>query len=234
MTRFTTAAVFALLGLTLAFGAGCGGPPPGSQQNLTAADREKLAPRDEFEAGKEVAIMADTHFAAGRLAESQGNMAVATEQYEKTLRINPKHREALFRTAIVQVKEKKLSAAIETWKKYVVATDGDATAQANLGFTYELANRATDAEQAYLKGIKRDPTNAACRINFGLMLARRERFNEAVLQLQTVLSQADVHYNLASVYEELGRREQAKIEYRKALALDPELKDAEARLAGLE
>lgn len=228
----TAAAVLPLLG-------GCGGPPPpgqaGAQQHLTAADDQaRLAPRDDFEAGREVPIGADTHFAAGQLAETQGNLSQAMDQYRKALRINPNHREALFRVAVVQVKEKKLPEAIETWNKYVTVTGGDATAYGNLGFAYELAGRTTDAEQAYLKGIRREPGNAACRVNYGLLLARKERFNEALLQLQTVLPEADVHYNLASVYESQGRPAQAKIEYRKALEADPKLKDAQARLDAMQ
>ena len=132
------------------------------------------------------------------------------------------------------MKQKQFTEAIDTWTKYVTATKGDATAYANLGFAYELCGRNTDAETAYLDGIKREPVNAACRVNYGLMLARHERFNEAVLQLQTVLNKSDVHYNLASVYEDLGRPEQAKIEYSKALAEDPTSKDAAARLAALQ
>jgi tetratricopeptide (TPR) repeat protein len=222
--------------LALGSMAGCSGPGPNAPgQQLTAADRAKLTtPRDEFESAKEVPIGADTHFAAGQFAESQGNLTQAMEQYRKAMTLSPNHRETLFRLGVVYVKQKKLNEAIETFKKYVEVTNGDATAYANLGFAYELAGRGSDAETAYLRGIKREPTNSVCRVNYGLMLARKERFNEATLQLQTVLAEAEVHYNLASVYEQLGRREQAKIEYRRALSADPELKEAQARLEALQ
>ena len=167
------------------------------------------------------------------MAEGQGKLDQAMQQYEKALKLNPKHRDALFRCGVVLVKQRKLPEAIETWNKYVAVTGGDATACANLGFAYELAGRTTEAEQAFQKGIRREPANAACRVNFGLMLARKERFNEALLQLQTVLTEAEVQYNLASVYESLGRKEQAKIAYRKSLAANPGMKDAEARLDAL-
>jgi tetratricopeptide (TPR) repeat protein len=237
MLRHLPAAAAVCLVLGLAFAGGCGGPPPPGQMNqrMTADDRARLnAPRDEFEQGKEVPIGADTHFAAGQFAESQGKMAQALEQYRKALTLNPNHRSTLFRLGVVYIKQKKLNEAIETWRKYVEVTQGDATAYANLGFACELAGRSSEAEAAYLKGIKREPTNAPCRVNYGLMLARKERFNEATLQLQTVLSEAEVHYNLASVYEQLGRREKAKIEYRKALSADPELKEAQARLEAMQ
>lgn len=231
----TLLAALAVSVLALPMLAGCGGGGASQSQQLTEQDKARLlAPRDEFEAGKNVPIIADTHFAAGQLAEGQGKLDQAMQQYEKALKLNPKHRDALFRSGVVLVKQRKLPEAIETWNKYVAVTNGDANAYANLGFAFELAARTSEAEQAYQKGVRRDPANAACRVNYGLMLARKERFNEALLQLQTVLSDAEVQYNLASVYESLGRKEQAKIAYRKALAADPKMKDAEARLDALQ
>lgn len=206
---------------------------PRSMSQANANNRNSLAPRDEFEAAKEVPIGADTHFAAGQFAESQGNLQQALDQYRKALTLNPNHRDTIYHAAVVYVKQKQLPKAIFMWERYVKVTNGDAAAYGNLGFAYELAGRMSDAETAYQKGIKKDPSNAACRVNYGLMLARKERFNEATLQLQTVLSEAEVHYNLASVYEGLGRKEQARVEYKKALAADPAMKEAQARLAAL-
>lgn len=231
ITRLSLLTVVALLSVGLL--GGCGGSAPsGRQAGAASAEehRKRMAPKDDFEAGKEVPISADTHFAAGQFAESQGNLAQANDQYSKALKLDPKHNDALFRTGIVQVKQRQFNAAIATFNKYVQVTNGDATAYANLGFAYELSGRLTDAESAYRKGIQRDPANAACRVNYGLLLARAERFNEGALQMQTVLSQAEVHYNLASVYESLGRKEQAKAEYRKAIELAPNLREAQARL----
>ena len=39
------------------------------------------------------------------------------------------------------------------------------------GFCRELAGQFDEAENAYQAGIRRDPQNAPCRINYGLMLA---------------------------------------------------------------
>lgn len=199
----------------------------------SADDKNKLTPQNEFEAAQNVPIGADTHFAAGQFAESQGNLQQALEQYRKALALNPNHRETIYRAAIVFVKQKQLPKAIFMWERYVKVTNGDAAAYGNLGFAYELSGRSSDAETAYQKGIRKDPTNSLCRVNYGLMLARKERFSEATLQLQTVLTEAEVHYNLASVYESLNRREQARIEYHKALVADPSMKEAQSRLAAL-
>lgn len=229
---------------TVMSGGGCG-PAPANQQNQSsrprlsdAQTRQQAQPgrqqtRDEFERSHDKPINADTYFAAGQLAETQDAPARAEADYRKALSMNPNHPGSLFRLGVMYAKQKKYGEAIDAWNRYVRATGGSPTAFANLGFCLELAGRTEDAEAAYLRGIKQDPTNAPCRVNYGLLLARHDRISEAVLEMQTVLTEAAVHYNLASVYEGLNRREQAKIEYRKALAADPQMNEAQARLDAL-
>jgi Flp pilus assembly protein TadD len=223
-SRSGTAAALVLVAAVLAGCASNGDP------GRHLALGQPLKPTTEFEKARQVPITADTHFAAGQLSESQDHLERAVEQYKKALQKDSKHRQALFRLGVVYTKRNQFDFAVATWQKYIHLTGGDATALANLGFCYELAGRGDEAEAAYLRGIRKDPKNGPCRVNYGLMLARRGSFNEATLQLQAVLSPAEVHYNLASVYEWMGRKEQARVEYRKALALDPKLTEAQARL----
>src|SRR5206468_3325539 len=97
-----------------------------------------------------------------------------------------------------------------------------------------VSGQTDAAEEIFKKGIDRDPKCVPCRMNYGLMLARLGRTSEATLQLQTVLKPAEVHYNLASVYEQLHRTEEARMEYQKALKEDPNFRDAKVRLAALK
>jgi Tfp pilus assembly protein PilF len=90
------------------------------------------------------------------------------------------------------------------------------------------------AEQTFQRGIDKDPKNMQCRVNYGLMLARAGRESEAVNQLQAVLRPAQVHYNLGSVYEQMGRKAQARMHYSKALELNPDFEDAQTRLANIK
>ena len=51
---------------------------------------------------------------------------------------------------------------------------------------------------------------------------------------QAVLTPAKAHYDIAAVYEQMGRRTgKLRIEYAKALELDPQLIDAKSKLATL-
>ncbi|HEY8667404.1 MAG TPA: tetratricopeptide repeat protein, partial [Tepidisphaeraceae bacterium] len=183
---------------------------------------------------KDPAFTAETRFAAGQLAESQENFDGALHQYEAALKIDPKHMPSLYRSGVLYSQTKRYPQAIEMWKRYVAANNGSAIACSNLGFCYELAGNPNEAEIAYKKGVAKDPENRSCRVNYGLMLARHGRISEATLQLQSVLTEAEVHYNLASIYEQQGRKEAAKAEYRQAIQLDPSMQDAQMKLSALQ
>jgi tetratricopeptide (TPR) repeat protein len=189
--------------------------------------------RNAFETSEDPPIAAETYFAAGQLAEANNDLPAAVWQYGQAVRLDPKHHRALFRQAACLSQMKKFPEAVACWRKYIEATDHDPRGYSNLGFCYELAGRIDDAEAAYRDGIERDPKSVPCRTNYGLMLARLGRTAEATLQLQAVLTPAEVHYDLASVLEHQGRKEAAKAEYRKALDLDPDLDEAQTRLSAL-
>ena len=202
---------------------------------VSQADADKMnAQHSAFDSAKDPKINANTRFAAGQLAESQNSPQKAIQQYREALKLEPEHQPSLFRLAVVYAQVKEYPLALMTWEKYIKATDGSAAGFSNLGFCYELAGKPDDAEAAYKKAIAKDAKYAPARVNFGLMLARNGRVNEATIQLQSVLSPAEVQYNLASVFEQLGRKDQARAAYQKAIELDPNMNDAKERLAALE
>src|SRR5581483_3933607 len=125
-----------------------------------------------FESTEDPPIQSSTHFAAGVVAEDQGNADAAIRQYQEALKLNPKHLQALYRLGVLYAQQKQFSDAIDTWKRYVDATGESAGAWGDLAFCYELAGRQAEAENAYQKGIAKDPKNRPCRTNYGLMLAR--------------------------------------------------------------
>src|SRR5262249_1219189 len=143
---------------------GCAGQNKDSQP-----EADKAAARDPFDTTKEPAINPNTHFAAGQVAESQGNAAGALEQYKLALKQDPNHQQTLYRMGIVYTRLKSYPEAIDTWQKYVDATGKSADAYSNLGLTYILNNEPGNAEAAFKSGIAADPHNERCRMNYGLM-----------------------------------------------------------------
>lgn len=219
---------------SLILGCGSGKQTP-VVSRLSSVEMASLgAEHSRFERSEDPAFSVETHFAAGQLAESQGAYPRAAQQYRAALKLEPKHRPSLYRLALVCTQMKDFPTAIELWRQYVEITGREASAYGNLGFCYELAGQLAEAEAAYKLGIERDGKNGACRVNYGLLLARQNRPTEALEQLRAVLTEAQAHYNLGSLYEQMGRREQAKAEYRRAVEVEPGLVDAHARLATLE
>jgi tetratricopeptide (TPR) repeat protein len=201
---------------------------------LSQTDVDELsAQRSTFDDVRDPPFTADTRFAAGQLADSRGAWLEAIGQYKQALALEPKHLKSLYGLGVDYAQMHLYPQAIATWQTYIDATGGDATSYSNLAYCNELAGKFADAEVAYKKGILKDPQNESCRINYGLMLARRGRTNEAAIQLGAVLKPAEVHYNLGSAHELQGRKDQAKAEYTKAIQLDPNLVEAKARLAAL-
>ncbi|MCS7033225.1 MAG: tetratricopeptide repeat protein, partial [Phycisphaerae bacterium] len=110
---------------------------------------------------------------------------------------------------------------------------GSPEAWNNLAQCYEFANRLEEAAEAYQKGIEKDPRSVICRTNYGLLLLRLGRVEEGCKQMEAVLPPAEVRYNVASMLELQNRKAEARIEFEKALKLDPNLQDARKRLAQL-
>lgn len=177
---------------------------------------------------------AETRFAAGQLAESEGRLDTAAAQYQEALRLDPHHLPSLYRLGIVYTRAKRFDLAIPTWKRYVEATRNSAAAYSNLGFCCELSGDKAGAAAAYQAGIARDPHDVACRTNYGLLLARQGHFDQARTQLSSVLPADQVAYDLATVYQRQGKLDEARRELKEALSINPANAEARTRLAALD
>src|SRR5205085_2926407 len=128
---------------------------------------------------------------------------------------------------------KQYEKAIVFWNKYINATGGIASGYSNLGFTFEMAGDIANAEASYKKGLAIDPKSQPCRVNLGLMYARNNRTDDAREQLSMCLSPAEISFNLATIYEQQGALAMAKTELKKALEQNPNMTEAQMKLATL-
>ena len=199
------------------------------QNNTTNSDAKSV-----FDTGDEPAVTAQTHFAAGQLSETQGNLKNAVDQYQQALKLDPNHLGSLYRLGVIYAEVKDFPSSIAIWQRYITATNNAPYAYGNLGYCYELAGMPKEAVATYQKGIALDYKNGPCRANYGLMLARQNKIQEAVRIWTPALTDAQIHYNLASIYQTNGRKAEAKAEYERALACDPTLEDARSKIAQLD
>jgi tetratricopeptide (TPR) repeat protein len=206
----------------------------GCSQNHSASSSNNIAAPDPSAPNPNAPLTADTRFAAGQVAESRGDWPHAVEQYEAACKLDPTAPLPLVHLGLIYVQQGRLELAITTWKKYIKVTNDDAAGYCNLGYTLELARRLPEAEAAYQTAVARQPTNETARVNYGLMLARAGRISESIAQLQVVLTPAEVHYDLASVFESEGKKTAAREEYQKAIDLDPDMSDAKVRISAVQ
>lgn len=173
---------------------------------------------------------ASVHVAAGDLALAQNNGDEAVKQYRKALEMDPSDDLAMYRLATVYAYARKFDDSIVMWQRYVGATGESAAGLSNLGRVYELSGDWKSAEAAYVKAIMKEPGNPTARTNYGIMLAKRERLDEAEAQLSKVLPPAEVQYNMGSVFEIRRDLTSARERYARAYQLDPTLIAAKQKL----
>ncbi len=188
----------------------------------------------KVEDAKVVTPNSNAHLAAAELALSQNNLTEAVKQYNEVLATDAENKKALYNLGTIYVYQRQFDKAIAAWDRYVRVTDNSAVAWSNLGRAHELAGHWKEAEVNYLRAIERDPQNKAARMNYGILLAKRDRIDEATKQLSTVLVPAEVQYNLGSVYELKKNYVKAKGCFEKSLSFDPELTVAKQRLDQLQ
>jgi tetratricopeptide (TPR) repeat protein len=205
-----------------------------SIKGLTEDDAAKLNARGGAWDAEDAPITAQTHVAAGQLAESQGDLSRAIEQYRKALEIDSRMSIAVYRLGIVYSAMRSYDDAIQAWQTYSRMTNGSPESFSNLGFCYELKGDRESAQNVYQQGLAKFPKHQGLRVNYGMMLARGGDVEGGRKQLGEVLSAAQVHYNIGSMYELQGRKELARQEYIASIQADPNFIDARSRLATLD
>lgn len=217
-----------LLGVGLLLVAGCQ-----SGGNTNSADSRPPDGADIADAPTPT-IKADTFVAAGDLAASRGQHARAAAQYEQAVKANPNDPATIKKLALAYVKANQMPAAVETWKRYLTVSKNSDDAFGSLGYAYELAGKPAEAEATYKLGLEAHPDGALTHVNYGLMLVRRNKVDEAVKTLAVVLQPSEVNYNIAGVYAQLGRPDLAQFYYKRALECDPGFVPARQKLSMLD
>jgi Tfp pilus assembly protein PilF len=206
----------------------------GCEASAPTTERPERPDIETIQDAPEPTINFETYVAAGDLAVTRGQPVRAAEQYEKAIALRPKDSGVIKKLALAYTSAGQTGKSIDTWKRYLDATQNSADAYGSLGYAYELAGNPTEAEKTYKEGVARHPKGALVHINYGLMLVRRGKVDEAVTQMSAVLQPHEVNYNIASVYEQMGRKDLAQFYYRRSIECNPNFAAARQKLASVE
>ena len=114
-------------------------------------------------------------YSMGLIFQLQGKVKEAAAAYEETLRLSPKHSDALFNLASCQASNRQPKAAATTYERYLEAHPKSEAAYANLSFLYFKRGEYTQALEVSLKATQQLPEKAGSWLNLGrIYLARKD------------------------------------------------------------
>lgn len=216
--------------LCLCFASACKADKQNHSDGQSTAASEDFAGEPKF--------TADVHFLAGQVHESKiatptpnarplaaseiaRYQAAALAQYSAALKLDPDHTPSLYRSAILLGNMKRHDASIAAWRRYADVVGRTPDSLVNLGIACEVADRAAEAEAAYLEATRRDPRHKAAHVNLGILLARQGKVEPAHAVLSQVLEPAAVHWHLGAGLAAGGHDREADYQFAAAARLDP-------------
>lgn len=118
----------------------------------------------------------------------------AVKAFEQAVKLDPNLPEAHFQLALAydavanqESAEKSYNAAIKAYLKFLAKNPKDATAQFNLGRSYNKINEDEKAQKALLQAVKINPDESEYHLELGNVLIKLAKYPEAVKELKKSL-----------------------------------------------
>ncbi len=193
---------------------------------LCAARGEELT-----EADKRAVSEANEYFVRGNEFMERNSLPRAKAEYQRALRIFPRHPNALYNLAVACEKLNQPDEAISTYKRYLELKPNDADVWTQLGVRYDEKNQRIEAQAAYEKALASDPDFGRAHHNYGILLKEAGKMDEAQKHLETFVQleekagrhNGDAYYSLGVLHLTRGRLPEAKRFLQKALDEDPSI-----------
>ncbi len=196
---------------------------------------------DELPANDQLRLHLDT----ARQLDQAGNDEGALAEYERVLELDRANFTALRRLCVLYDRRGSrddFKKAEEYYRRVADVRPKDPDVWSDWGYSLFLrtdkenckANWA-EAEKKLRQALKLDPQHDRAHTNLGLVLGQMERYDEAYREFRAAkLSDAEAHCDMAFVYWQKGKMEDAKQECRVARDKDPALAKAREMLTVLE
>lgn len=188
-------------------------------QALSAADKHAIEEANEF-------------VSRGNLFMEKNSHARAKVEYEKALKIFPRHLDALYNLAVAFERLNQNDDAIATYRRYLDLKPDEADVWTQLGVRYDETGKHADAQAAYEKALALNPDFGRAHHNLGVLLKEQGRLDAAQKHLETFVrleekrggeQNGDAYYSLGGLYLQMGKLKEAKQMLQKALDVDPSI-----------
>jgi Flp pilus assembly protein TadD len=185
------------------------------------------------------------HLDTAKQLDTGGNDQGALEEYERVLQLDRTNYTAMRRLCVLYDRRGSrddFKKAEEVYRKVADLRPKDADVWSDWGYSLFLRTDKenckenwAEAEKKLRQALKLDPQHARAHTNLGLVLGQMERYDEAYREFRAAqLSESEAHCDMAFVYWQKGKLEDAKQECRIARDKDPALAKASEMLTVLE
>jgi type IV pilus biogenesis/stability protein PilW len=180
---------------------------------------------------------ADAHYKLGISYITKGELKEAFIEFQKSIRLNPKNKEALNYLGYISTRFKKYDEAISYYKRAISIDPNYSEAMNNLGVTYLEIENWDEAIKYFKKALDNPiyPTPEKAYSSMGYAYYKKGEYQKAVDTLKEALTRNPVFplaiYTLGLVYTKLGNDEAAIEEFKRAINIVPDYVEAHWELA---
>jgi Flp pilus assembly protein TadD len=218
--------------------------PEGAVAAEAAARLQAPAQKTEFHAKATDRQSFQVHIDFGRIFESQGNFDAALQEYQEALAVVETKRHGSLGPADSALAQRRMAGALDCLGRFAQADVHYQKALSlapknpkiwnDIGYSYYLQGRWSDAERALKTAAKLAPDDERIRINLGLTLAAAGKTSEAIPLLSRSTGDATGHANLGYLLAATGQFDLARRQYQMALGLRPDMELARRAIARLD
>ena len=155
----------------------------------------------------------------------EGKTEVAKELYNRVLKIDPNHSQALKNIAIIFINLKDYQKAKKCYEKAVEIDPNSADAYYNLGIIFKELKEYQKAKSCYEKADNIQPNNTIIQTNLGIIfkdLGENQKAKDCYEKaIKINPDNGKAHYNLGVIYKDSGELQKAKICFKKVIEINP-------------
>lgn len=215
---------------------GCANGPTNSTGGLFSWFRRaplterEMQHREQLQATKKLKDPANLHLKHAQWRENVGDLTNARKSYQVALQENPKSLEAKLGLARLDQLAGRSADAEVGFQNALKSRPDDPQALNALGQFYGSQKQWNKALPLLEKAADGAPGELTFRHHLAVALAQSGDMQEAFQQFKQVSGEAEAHYNIGYLLMEQGQKAMARQRFQRALALNPQLTQAQAML----
>ncbi len=208
---------FALAAALLVALTGCNSSSKAPQQSYS----KPVEADDDFAKNANRPPLAETLYRMARVLAAQHKDEQCEGVLRNCIQRYPDYSPAYAELAQLQVRQRKMAAAIGTLKDGLVTSPKDPVLMNDLGMCYMLSSDYENALMQFTAASEIEPDNARYTANQALATGMLGRYERSLTLYEKIAKPGPAHYNVAVVAEARNDMSTANKYYAEALALDP-------------